>query len=273
MTTGLPTKPEPTQGVSVTDMFQVPSSLEGATESLATLDGLVTASEWQRAAIVFAFTRGDLAGRPRKSDQNLPLSIAEFAAAQIKGLSSRESVRRYRTAWQEAMKQGHASDITPGQIVSLPDLTFPPHNELAASPRRDALDVAADADGVSRKATHQVATHLTALAAAIKADDKVAAAAMKALDDRYENAAKPIPRPATTGEAPISLVYEFRRLHRSVDAIIQLVIDGKAIVSDSEREAVLREVEWLRTALGYIEDGVKGDSLDQVLAEMLANGS
>lgn len=104
--------------------------------------------------------------------------------------------------------------------------------------------------------------------AAIKANPEIATEAMKALDERYEEAPKPINKP-TPADQPVELVYEFRQLHRSVDRIILLVIEGKAIVSDTERDAVLREVQWLRTALGYVEDGVKTDALADELAEML----
>ena len=32
---------------------------------------------------------------------------------------------------------------------------------------------------------------------------------------------------------------------------------------------MLAEVKWLRNALGYVEDGVKSDSLDTALAQLL----
>lgn len=107
------------------------------------------------------------------------------------------------------------------------------------------------------------------MAVAIKADPKVAAEAMRALDERYDEASKPINTTQTTYSEPVELVAEFRRLDRAVDSIISLVIEGRAVVSEAQREAVLREVQWLRTALGYIEDGVVADSLDQALAELL----
>lgn len=106
----------------------------------------------------------------------------------------------------------------------------------------------------------------------IRSNPTLARAARKALDEqwheRYENNTVLVSQHPHA--QPVELVYEFRRLHRSVDSIIALVIEGKAIVSDSEREAVLREVQWLRTALGYIEDGVAANSLDKALAQMLS---
>lgn len=251
--------------------FQVPKTIDNATAELFTLDGLVTASEWRRAAIVFAFTSTEKRGGPRAANRtsSSAVSAREFAEMGVAGLRSQDTVRRYRNAWQTAIDAGRVRPVAPGDLVVLPETPFPPHAELAPGERADALTAAAVAEGAGIRSTQQVATHLPAMKAAIKADPKVAAAAMKALDERYEAAPKPIQRTGDATSRPIELVHEFRRLHRSVDAIISLVIDGKAIVSDAERDAVLREVEWLRTALGYIEDGVKSDSLDAALAEML----
>ena len=105
---------------------------------------------------------------------------------------------------------------------------------------------------------------------AIKADPTIAREAMKALDQRYDESPKPIaPRPSTTQDDGADLVWEFRNLHKGVDRIVQLVNDGKAVVSDSTRDSILREVKWLRTALGYIEDGVASDDLAAELASFL----
>ena len=50
------------------------------------------------------------------------MSITDFADHGIAGLTTRDTVRRYRTLW---IKYGD-SDIKPGDTVILPDLDFPP---------------------------------------------------------------------------------------------------------------------------------------------------
>lgn len=84
----------------MTDTFRVPASIEDATSKLASLDALVTAKQWQRAAIVYAFvTEAEGPGKP-KSNSGL-LSCAEFAqlgpdGKGIAGLRSKNTVRFYR---------------------------------------------------------------------------------------------------------------------------------------------------------------------------------
>lgn len=105
---------------------------------------------------------------------------------------------------------------------------------------------------------------------AIKADPTIERAARKALDEKYEAAPKPIVKadPSVQDDA-VDLVNEFRRLHIGVDRIVQLVNEGKTVSSEAAREAILREIGWLRTALGYIENGVESDSLADEVAAFL----
>lgn len=60
------------------------------------LGELVTASEWKRAAIVWAFTAD---GRKSKD----VYSVTDFAGLGISGLSSKPSVIKYRKAWAKAI--------------------------------------------------------------------------------------------------------------------------------------------------------------------------
>lgn len=97
----------------------VPESLDAARERLTRLDGLATASEWARAAIVATFVEeAEREGRPSKTVSSDSLSPNEFAALGIVGLKSKNSVVRYLRAW------GDRPRPTPGQHVDLPDDEF-----------------------------------------------------------------------------------------------------------------------------------------------------
>lgn len=96
---------------------------------LAGLERLIVARNWERAAIVSAFTRNDGVGRPEKmlTSEQFPVTVAEFAKLGFKGLGSRNTVELYRQRWTEAIVSGHACSVVPGDEVELPDLPWPPN--------------------------------------------------------------------------------------------------------------------------------------------------
>lgn len=98
--------------------FTVPKTIEEATGRLGGLEKLITASKWERAAIVYAFTR-DGQAEPNRYDGKY--TIKDFAALGIAGLRATETVRRYRECWKQ---QGDTS-IGPGSRVRLPKEPFP----------------------------------------------------------------------------------------------------------------------------------------------------
>lgn len=107
-------------------------TVEEFKNSLTGLDRLLTARQWERAAIVWAFTTSDdPGGRPsktvRKSGQ-FPVPIREFARLGFAGLSDKDTVLGYRAAWQSAIDRGNAKEVSPGDEVELPDLVWPPHD-------------------------------------------------------------------------------------------------------------------------------------------------
>lgn len=101
----------------------IPASIEEATKALKGVGALLTAKEWERAAIVYAFTEPTDGGRPKaaKSGEKSPLTIAAFAALGITGLTTRNTVREYRETWQK-----YGSPVQPGDTITLPDLDWPP---------------------------------------------------------------------------------------------------------------------------------------------------
>lgn len=104
---------------------------------------------------------------------------------------------------------------------------------------------------------------------AVTADPQARRAAREALDDHYDDAPKPYDKPEPQDAKPLELVTVFRDMHKLIDRAARLVADGRAVVSEAEREALVAEVTWLRTALDHIESGLNAGSLDQALADLL----
>lgn len=104
-------------------MTRVPTSVDQAVESLNGLAALITASEWQRAAIVWAFTEEGKPG-PGVRTTSSAISIREFGRLGVSGLKSQDTVRKFRKAWAQAIADGHATDIGPGDLVDLPEVDW-----------------------------------------------------------------------------------------------------------------------------------------------------
>lgn len=103
--------------------IRIPASIDEAVSSLNGLAALLTAKQWERAAIVYAFTEPGNGG-PRTGLDQGQLSLREFAELGISGLRRRERVSAYRDAWQSAIDQGKARALNPGNVAELPDLPW-----------------------------------------------------------------------------------------------------------------------------------------------------
>jgi hypothetical protein len=101
--------------------IQIPDARDEMVARLNDLGTLLTARGWERAAIVAAHTHQD-GTRNTDSDR---LSVAEFAALGIHGLTSSASVARHRRNWWEAVAAGNAESVSPGQTVTLPTTDYP----------------------------------------------------------------------------------------------------------------------------------------------------
>ncbi|WP_074303016.1 hypothetical protein [Mycobacteroides abscessus] len=86
---------------------------------------LITASEWQRAALVWAFTEEGKPGPKKDLPTNGRISISDFAGMKISGLTKRDTVSKYRRAWSQAIADGVATDVKPGDLIDLPDVEWP----------------------------------------------------------------------------------------------------------------------------------------------------
>ena len=108
----------------MTTSITIPATIEAAKQQLGGIGKLLTAKEWERAAIVYAFTTDEVTGRGNRGTSTA-LSARAFAELGITGLKSDRTVREYRKAWQEAMKDG-APDVKPGDTFTMPNLPWPP---------------------------------------------------------------------------------------------------------------------------------------------------
>jgi hypothetical protein len=107
----------------------IPATKDDALATLSGIGSLITARKWERAAIVAAFTYD---GRAAATYENSYLwHVAEFVSLGIIGLTTADSVRKYRDAWSYAVEHGHARAAKPGKTVKLPDLPFPPMDHRA----------------------------------------------------------------------------------------------------------------------------------------------
>ncbi len=101
----------------------IPDTRDGMERALDTLGAGINAGGWATAATVYAWTEPG-AGGARTGRETYQLSERQFAELGIRGLSSRDSVRAYRRAWEQAIESGWAQPAEPGTTVELPSQDF-----------------------------------------------------------------------------------------------------------------------------------------------------
>lgn len=113
--------------IAVPCTVSVPGTLGEVQRLLDGVGGLLDAGHWGTAAIVWAYTEDGQGSNQYGSsiDEKSPkLSLSDFAALKIRGLSTRDSVRKYRNRWQQAIDEGIAEPSEPGVKAALPDTPF-----------------------------------------------------------------------------------------------------------------------------------------------------
>lgn len=116
----------------MSETVHIPTDLEALKNRLEPLYQLLTAKEWERAAIVYAFTESSVPGRGRWYKPEPPkVNLITFAELGFTGLTTPKAVRRYRRAWEWAVEQSLVTaNIHPGDVVELPEEEFPAWNSL-----------------------------------------------------------------------------------------------------------------------------------------------
>ena len=105
----------------------IPTTLKAAQKALGGLGKLLTAKDWERAAIVYAFTYepGMGMGGQNRNPESRELTCPEFAKLGIYGLTGGDAVYRYRRAWAWAVGEGFAEPTMPGVATPLLEIAFP----------------------------------------------------------------------------------------------------------------------------------------------------
>lgn len=253
-----------------TNTITIPASTEDARAELEGLGALITAKEWSRAAIVFAYTHeGDLGGRPDKNPAELrgfDLSFSAFARLGIVGLKSENTVARYHRAWAGAVEQGKAKVAKPGKAVTLPKLEWPPDSKVSelGPERRSAVEAIAEEHGVGANKLADVINNPAAVRAAILGDPSLREAARGALSeardadenseeskDFYERLGDGRARfeegigSEWSGDAERDACRAIGRAMNNVGLAIKL-IRGSTLMTDEEREYLIDDFRKLR---------------------------
>lgn len=103
--------------------FTISADPVAADKAVGELGELATATEWKRAAIVYARVHvRDSQGRPPgEKVKTFLLTPAEYAQRGIHGLRSTTTVRAVWRAWDTAIAEGLAHPVSLGDTVTLPD--------------------------------------------------------------------------------------------------------------------------------------------------------
>lgn len=265
--------------MKVPTKFIIPDTIEGVA-------GLLTARKWEKAAIVYAWTKPEVTGRPRKDGKSSKTTglygIQEFADLGLAGLRSDRTVSNYRNAWVWAIQESLAEPVAPGDQLDLNDLAlvdFPPTAGLgypATTEHEEDYGTEADKAGVSYDAARRAGANKAAVGAAIKADPEVADAAWQALKERQadkrgrfitdrlnagvsrETIDKPVePARGAMSDAVDYAVEETDRRER-IQEILQLTqsLRNKAqeLVNGFGYTGVKEEVDWLLEATNNLTE-------------------
>src|ERR1039458_2177396 len=81
------------------EKLSIPATIELATGKLGALHKLLTATAWEKAAIVFAFTY--VGTNQHDAGRGNSLGLTEFAKLGIAGLKDKAEVSRWRKMWAE----------------------------------------------------------------------------------------------------------------------------------------------------------------------------
>ena len=162
------------------DKVRIPRTINAAEKRLTEIGGLVTATEWERAAIVSAYVLPQQGKRTDTSDSSVgSLTVEQFAALGLHGLKSHVTVRAYVRAWLDIVDEdgnvvGQRERPRPGTMVEVPSDPWPP--------TRTGTDGDETETGAAKRARQAASKHPQAAAAAATATPAARRAAKKAIE-------------------------------------------------------------------------------------------
>ena len=114
----------------MSEQYFIPTEWPEAKDDLVSFGALATASEWKRAAIVYAFTHGSGMGRTSRTAGNAAVfSFSKLASEHIYGLTHRDTVAYYHNRWAELVEGELAHDLKPGDRFENPNILWNPEKE------------------------------------------------------------------------------------------------------------------------------------------------
>ncbi|RTL65868.1 MAG: hypothetical protein EKK42_20190 [Pseudonocardiaceae bacterium] len=108
----------------MTTTVKVPDTVDLLRSELSDLAGLASATGWKLAALVWAWCSPQQGSRTDLRHNCRTLSVEGLSDLGIRGLKSHVTVRRYRSAWQQAIDAGLAASVKPGEETELPSVDF-----------------------------------------------------------------------------------------------------------------------------------------------------
>ena len=105
-------------------VVEVPDSLDVVVDSLGKLGEGINAGGWATAAVVYAWTEEGINQYKVPDEKSPSITLSDFADLRIRGLTTRDSVRKYRGRWDFAVGQGWAEPAEIGLPVKLPIQDF-----------------------------------------------------------------------------------------------------------------------------------------------------
>lgn len=269
----------------MTEFVNIPRTIDSAVRSLTDLNGLLTTKEYERAAIVSAFI---------SSGQ---YTIAAFAKLGIAGLTNKDTVAHYLDAWKQAVTDGVATPVAPGQKVKLPptEYEFPANPTVARNvsdpERRDRLTRQANLDGVGASKVLDVASNPRAVAAALKSDPKflkrvmedpaaveiVRSAIKEDNAEQFARAREQYEHRASDPTTSARNLLGGRRPYMELQAALHQIRTGTRLlgnlrddISDEDRAEALSDIDDAARYLSMVADLYRSSNLDSELAAFLA---
>lgn len=258
--------------------MHIPSNIEEAREQLTGLEKVLTARHWERAAIVYAFT--ERPGKDWRAGSMTKLSCSQFAQLGIPGLRSHMSVAHYHDAWKQAIDEGYAADVVPGDDVALPDVErypFPSHTKAHTPSVQERERVLREAtpEDIERVITAEPERFAPTIARTVSnptvarevARDRGALEAVEEADIE-ERAQRPFVRPPIVGDGEDPAQALGNRLSRSFgrDPVVRLIEEATARIAEAAMEErtsglidPVGKLEALERHRRYLERWEQGD--------------